>query len=74
MKVISQITLPEGLVVDLLFQNGKLGYTFEHGGQNFGTSVRIENKSVIAIASACLLLYTNAHETYKELMKDKPLN
>ncbi len=66
-KKISQITLPDGLEIDILFQKGKLAYTFLHNGQSYGNAVQLPSKSVIDIASACLLLFTNAVETKKAL-------
>lgn len=69
MKQITQLSLPGNLEIDLLFENGKLAYTFEHEGQNYGTSIKLPSKKVQDIASACLVLFTNALETHKELQK-----
>ena len=69
MKQISQVVLPDNLQIDLLFQNGKLGYTFDHDGKPYGTSVKIPSKKVADIAACCLVLFTNALETKKELIK-----
>lgn len=67
MKRIVTITLPDSLEVDLLFEKGKLAYTFLHDGKSYGNAVKLESKSVTDIASACLLLFTNAVETKKVL-------
>jgi hypothetical protein len=67
MKRVSQITLPDGLEVDVLFEKGTLAYTFVHNGQNYGNAVKLPSKSVSDIASACLILFTNAIETKKAL-------
>lgn len=71
MNTVTTLTIPPGFDIDILFKNGKLGYTFKFEGQNYGQAVRIESKKVADIATACLLLITNAQETYKELTKDK---
>lgn len=71
MNTITTLTLPQGFDIDILFKNGKLGYTFTYDGQNYGTAVKPESKKVADIAAACLLLLVNAAETYKELNKDK---
>lgn len=69
MKNISRITLPDGLEIDLMFNNGKLAYTFEHDGKPYGNAVKIPSKSVVDIATSCLILFTNAQETKKALIK-----
>jgi hypothetical protein len=69
MKQISTITLTENLDIDLLFDKGKLAYTFQHEGQNYGNAVKLQSKSVVDIASACMLLFTNAIDTKKALTK-----
>ena len=70
MEIIKTLTLPQGFDIDILFKNGKIGYTFVYNGQNYGTAIRPESRKVADIASACLLLIINAGETYKELQKD----
>ena len=67
MKAISQITLPGNLDIDLLYANGKLAYTFEHEGKSYGNAVALPSKSIVDIASACLILFTNAIDTKKSL-------
>lgn len=71
MNKICQLTLPGGLEIEMLLKNGRLGYTFVHEGQNYGTAVKLTSKKVEDIAAACLMLYTNAQETYNELIKNK---
>jgi hypothetical protein len=68
MNKISSVVLPGNLEVDILFKNGKLGYTFLHEGKNYGNAVKLPSKSVTDIASVCLVLFTNAVET-KEALK-----
>jgi hypothetical protein len=70
MNEIATITLPQGFDIDLLFKNGKLGYTFLYNGQNYGTAIRPKSRKVADIATACLLLIINAGETYRELQKN----
>lgn len=70
MDEIKTITLPQGFDIDLLFKNGKIGYTFTWEGQNYGTAIRPQSKKVADIAAACLLLLINADETYRELTKN----
>ena len=70
MKTIAQLVLPGNLEIDLMFDNGKLGYTFTHKEQVYGTSVKIPSKKVADIASVSLILFTNALETKKELDKE----
>ena len=67
MKTVSRLILPEGLEIDLLFDNGKLGYTFVHDEKNYGNAIKLPSRSVNDIASACLILFTNAIETKKAL-------
>lgn len=67
MKKIAQLTLPDGLDIDLLFDNGKIAFTFVHNGQHYGNAIKLPSKSVIDIASVCLVLFTNAVETKKSL-------
>lgn len=69
MNEIITLTLPQGFDIDILFKNGKIGYTFVWNGQNYGTAIRPQSKKVADIAAACLLLLINANETYKELNK-----
>lgn len=69
MHRVSQITLPNGLEIELYFHKGQLAYSFEYNGQSYGTKITLPSKSIIDIASACLVLFTNAEETYKELQK-----
>jgi len=69
MKQITQIVLPGELEIDILFENGKLAYSFIHEGNSYGTSVKVPSKKVQDIASTCLVLFTNALETKKELLK-----
>lgn len=69
MDEVSTITLPIGIDADILCKNGKIGYTFQVGGQNYGTAIRPKSRKVKDIADACLLLLINAEETYKELTK-----
>ncbi len=70
MHKVSQITLPGGLEVELYYQKGQLAYSFEHDGKPYGTKVTLPSRTVLDIASACLVLFTNAQETYKELTKN----
>ena len=67
MKSIAQLTLPEDLNIELLFDHGKLAYTFSHQDKTFGNAVKLPSKSVLDIASSCLILFTNAVETKKAL-------
>jgi hypothetical protein len=67
MKQITTITLPDNLDIDLLFEKGKLAYTFKHNGENYGNAVQLPSKSISDIAAACLVLFTNAMETKKAL-------
>lgn len=69
MRKIVQLTLPDSLEIDLLFENGKLAYTFQYDGKSYGNAVKIPSRSVDDIASACLVLFTNAVETNRELKK-----
>lgn len=71
MNTVTTLTLPPGFDVDILFKNGKLGYTFTHEGQNYGTAVRVGSRKTEDVAAACLLLLVNAQEVYKELTKNQ---
>lgn len=67
MKNVSQITLPGELEVSILYEKGKLAYTFMHDGKSYGNAVTLENRSIENIINASLLLFTNAIETKKAL-------
>lgn len=66
MNKIQTFTL-EGFDIDILFQNGFLGYTFEFDGKPYGNKVKVKSKSVIDITNATFLLIENALSTYKKL-------
>ena len=70
MESVKTLTIPEVGDVDILYKNGKIGYTFQYNGQNYGTAVTPESTDVADIAAACLLLITNAQETFKELERN----
>lgn len=67
MKQISTVTLPENLEIDLTFNNGFIAFTFLHKGKTYGNAVKLPSKSITDIASACVVLFTNAVETKKSL-------
>lgn len=71
MNEVSTLSLPQGFDIDILIKNGKIGYTFQFEGQNYGTAVKPKSKKIADVAAACLLLLINADETYKELNKNK---
>jgi hypothetical protein len=60
-----------GQSVDMLYNKGNLGYTFEFNGKSYGSKVEVASKSVIDIASATFLLLTNALETIEAVKKDE---
>lgn len=70
MDEIKTLTLSQGFDIDILFKNGKIGYTFVFNGQNYGIAIKPQSRKVADIAAACLLLIVNAEETYRELQKD----
>lgn len=55
--------------IDFLKQKGKLGYTFQYEGRNYGNKVEVDKKSEKAIVEATALLFINAIETYETLCK-----
>ncbi len=63
------MVLPNGLEIELLFDKGKLAYTFTYEEQVYGNAVKLPSKSVADIASASMILFTNAIETYENLTK-----
>lgn len=69
MEAIKTLTLSQGFDIDILFKNGKIGYTFVFNNQNYGTAIKPQSRKVADIAAACFLLIVNAEETYKELTK-----
>lgn len=69
MDEVTTLTLPQGIDIDILIKNGKIGYTFQLNGQNYGTAIKPKSRQVKDIAAACLLLIINAGESYKELTK-----
>ena len=73
MNEVITISLPQGFDIDILAKNGKIGYTFQLNGQNYGTAIKPKSRKVADVATACLLLIINAEETWKELQKSKNL-
>lgn len=69
MHKVSTLVLPGELEIELYYQKGQLAYSFTHEGKPYGTKITVPSKSVLDIASAALVLFTNAQETYKELTK-----
>lgn len=69
MKQIAQLNLPNNLEISLFYENGKLAYSFEHEGKPYGIGVPLPSKKITDIAATCLILFTNALETKKELTK-----
>ena len=74
MDNISTISMPQGFDIDVLVKNGKIGYTFQFDGQNYGTAVKPKSRKTADVATACLLLIINAGEVYKELQNGKSNN
>ena len=70
MESVKTITFPQIGDIDILVKNGKIGYTFVYNGQNYGTAVTPASNDVADIAVACLLLITNAQETFRELERN----
>lgn len=70
MNEVTTLTLPQGFDIDILIKNGKIGYTFQFEGQNYGTAIKPKSRKVADITAACLLLLINADETHKELIKN----
>lgn len=68
MNKISTFTF-KGRDIDMLYDKGNLAYTFEYEGKQYGYKVEVPSKSVIDIASAAFLLFTNAVETLEVLEK-----
>lgn len=71
MNEVKTLTLPQGIDIDILVKNGKIGYTFQFEGKNYGTAVKPKSRRTADVATACLLLLVNAGETYNELIKTK---
>lgn len=69
MHRVSQITLPNGLEIELYYHKGQLAYSFEFEGKPYGTKVTLPTRTVLDIATCCLVLFTNAEETHSELTK-----
>jgi hypothetical protein len=71
MHRVSQIILPNGVEIELYYQKGQLAYSFDFDGKPYGTKITLPSRTVLDIATSCLMLFTNAEETYKELTKTK---
>ena len=69
MHEVAQLVLPGGLEIELYYRKGQLAYSFDFEGKPYGTKITLPSRTVVDIASACLILFTNAEETYKELQK-----
>ncbi len=61
--------MPNGLEIELYYQKGKLAYSFTFEDKPYGTKITLPSKSILDIASSCLVLFTNAQESYQELIK-----
>lgn len=61
----------KGNKIDVLYSKGKLGYTFEFEGKNYGNAVPLTTSKRNDIISATFLLLENALETY-EAVKQLP--
>lgn len=59
----------KGQSIDMLYNNGKLAYTFEFGGKSYGQKVEVKSRSIIDIASAAFLLLENALETIEAVKR-----
>jgi len=59
----------KGQSIDVLYNNGKLAYTFEVGGKSYGQKVEVSSRSIMDIASATFLLLENALETIEAVTK-----
>lgn len=68
---ISTFTLKER-DIDVTFRNGKLAYTFQHAGKNYGGAVNLDSKKQIDIINATFLLLINALETIEALNNEQP--
>jgi hypothetical protein len=69
MKRVSQFVLPGDLDIDILCEKGKIAYTFLYKGESYGNAVTLPSRKLEDIVAACLVLFTNAIETKKELDK-----
>lgn len=69
MKRVLQFSLPGDLDIDMTFNKGNIAYIFQFKGQTYGNSVRLNSRKVEDIMAACMVLFTNAIETHKELNK-----
>jgi hypothetical protein len=70
MDKISTFTL-NGHDIDMLYNQGKLAYTFEHEGKSYGQKVEVPSRSILDIASATFVLFQSALETL-EAVKTNP--
>lgn len=59
----------KGQSIDILYNRGNLGYTFEVGGKSYGQKVEVKSKAIIDVASATFLLLENALETIEAVNK-----
>lgn len=69
MNKINTFTI-EGFDIDILFNNGFLGYTFMYKEKPYGNKVKLKSRSVSDITSATFLLIENALSTYKQLQNE----
>lgn len=56
--------------IDVLYQNGNIAYAFEHDGNHYGNKVKLEDRSIITIASTVWVLLQNAIETIEAVQKN----
>lgn len=57
--------------VEIMYNRGKIAYTFEVNGRRFGNAVKVEGKKKMDIINAAFLLILNMHETYAKALKTK---
>jgi len=69
MTKINTFTL-KGIEIDILFNNGFLGYTFTLKGKTYGQKVKIKSRKVADITAATFLLIENALSTYENLTNE----
>lgn len=69
MTKINTFTL-KGIDIDVLFNNGFLGYTFTYKGASYGQKVKVRSRKVVDITAATFLLIENALSTYEKLTNE----
>lgn len=50
-----------------MFEKGKLAYSFMFNDKPYGNAIKVPSRKMTDMAASCLILFTNALETFEKL-------